>query len=355
MQWIDQVLKSYGNAIAASDSAGWQPFDYFGIWPYYAQLWMDRLWTAYEKAQEKKLEPNDLTKCFLGPLFLRQELVNVMFYSKSCGYDKEKTTKLLNWLNSILIVKCSEDPYGFNSTKILSGEDVAYLLKMFPLRPVDEKEGKEVGKLIHACEELAWSYFFDWNYWQCFEVYGPYELPNNRKMMLRAFTDFAPSEVWPTATGFEPSTVYIYTIYQATDVKLDYWSHVITQDNLPEKMTNLMIIKHGKILDTFDEMVELRKQMEIAAVMQGKRFKDLSFEEQKAKEIETHCYVYRDLFTKLELDWRPTNTMLESVKNKPPLAYKTPEFKTAEERKEFWIKLHDPREAFFPEELKIKT
>ena len=353
MSWTDELLDSFGNAIAASDSGGWQPFNPFLLWPHYAVPWMDRLWTAYEKAQEKNLQPLDLTKCFLGPLFLRQELSEVMFFAKSSNYDREKTKKLLDWLHEILLAKCTEDPYGFNSTKILKPDDVGYLMKMFPFRLVDEAEAREAGKLIHACEELSWSYFYDWIYWQCFEIYGPYQLPNNQVLLLRAFTDFSPGEIWPHAANFEPSTVYVYTIYKDVDLKLDFWSHVVTRDSLPQKMTKLLVLEHGRILDTRKQLKTLREKMEVAAVMQGKRFSELSFEELKMREVTTRCYVYRDLFAKLELDWRPSAGMLDAVKEKPLINYKFPTLATPEERKKFWVKLHDPRDGFFPAELKL--
>ncbi len=352
MQWIDQLLDSFSNTKSTSDSASWSPFNPFLLWSYYAKPWMDKLWTAYEKSQEKGFTPEDLTKCFLGPLFLRQGLSEIMLFSKICNYDKEKTMKILNWFNDILVSKCTEDPYGFNSTKILTKDDVAYLMKMFPFRPVEENEAKEASKLIHACEELSWSYYFDWIYWQCFEIYGPYELPNNRKLVLRAFTDFAPEELWLHARGFEPSTVYIYTIYENTDMKLDFLSHVITRDSLPQKMTHAMVIEHGKIFTTKEQLVELRKKIEIAAVMQGKRLAELSFEDLKAREIATRHYAYRDLFKKLELDWKPASEILETVKGKQLVNYKFPSFETQEEKKVFWKKLYDPRDSFFPTELK---
>ncbi len=356
MQWIDQLLSSFGNTISQSDASGWSGFNYFTFWPYYAKPWMNQLYSAYEKAQEKQLTPSDLKKCFLGPLFLRQELVNTMFFAKSCNYDKEKTMTLLSWFKDILFEKCSEDPFGFNSTKILTRDDVAYLMKMFPFRQVEQKEAREAAKLIHACEELSWSYFFDWNYWQCFEVYGPYELPNNRKLLLRAFTDLAPAEVWPHAVNFEPSTIYVYTVYKdVVDVTLDFWSHVNTKDNLPAKMTYLLVLEHGRIVNNFAELTALVKKMEVAAVMQGKRFQELlSFEELKQKEIQTRYYAYRYLFNLLELDWRPPQAVLENVKDKPLLNFKFPEMNTVEERKTFWKKLHDPRDSFFLPELKIK-
>lgn len=353
MEWIDQVLDSYGNTISVSDMGGWSGFNYFGFWPYYAKPWMDRMWNAYEKAQEKKLEPIDLTRCFLGPLFLRQELINIFFFAKSSNYDKEKTMKLATWFKDILVAKCTEDPYGVNSVKILTHDDIAYLIKMFPFRHVEEPEAREAAKLIHACEALSWSYYFDWNYWQCFEAYGPYKLPNNHTLLLRAFTDFAPGEVWPHAVNFEPSTVYVYTIYKDVDVKLDYWSHVNTKDNLPAKMTKLLVLEHGKIIDNIEQLTVLRKKMEVAAVMQGKRFQQLSFEQLKQKEIETHDYTYRDLFKMLDMDWRPPQEVLDSVKNKPLLTFKFPQLNTFEERKEFWKKLHDPRDDFFLPELKV--
>ncbi|MFH1246965.1 MAG: hypothetical protein V1644_01160, partial [Candidatus Micrarchaeota archaeon] len=303
MEWIDEILENYSNAISTSDPSSWSGFNYFNTWPYYAEHRLNRLWKMYEKCQEKKLTPSDLTKCFLGPLFLRQEIVNTMFFSKCCDYDKEKTMKLITWFKDILVAKCSEDPYGKNSTKILTHDDVAYLIKMFPFHHVEENEAREAGKLIHACEALSWSYFFDWNYWQCFEVYGPYKLPHNHTLMLRAFTDFAPSDVWPTAVNFEPSTVYVYTVYKDCDVKLDFWSHVNTNDNLPQKMTKLLVMEHGRILNNIEQLTELRKKVEVVAVMQGKRFKEMTFEETKIKEIETHCYTYRDLCKLLEMEW----------------------------------------------------
>ncbi len=353
MQWIDKILRSYANAVSASDPNGWAGFNCINFWPYYAKPRLDRLWCAYEKAQEKNLAPSDLTKCFLGPLFLRQEIINLFFNAKSCNYDKEKTMKIATWMKDILVAKCSGDPFGFESVKILKPDDIAYLMKMFPFRTVEVNEAREAGKLIHACEELSWSYFFDWNYWQYFEVYGPYKLPNNHSLLLRAFTDFAPGEVWPQAVNFVPSTIYVYTIYKDVDVKLDFWSHVITRDNLPQKMTRLLVLEHGKIVNNIEELIALRKKMEVAAVIQGKLFRSLNFEELKQKEIETHCYTYRDLCKLLELEWKPTKEMLDCVRGKPLLNYQLPKQETIEEEKIFWKKLHDPRNDFFPQELKL--
>lgn len=354
MDWIDQILENFSSVISQSDPAGWSGgFNYYGFWPYYSKEFLDRLWQAYEKAQEKKLAPIDLTKCFLGPLFLRQEIIGIFFFAKSCNYDPRKTLKLATWYKDILVAKCTEDPYGTNSVKILTHDDVAYLMKMFPFRHIEQSEAREAAKLIHACEALSWSYYFDWNYWQCFEAYGPYKLPNNHTLLLRAFTDFAPGEVWQHAVSFEPSTIYVYTVYKDVDVKLDFWSHVNTRDNLPQKMTKLLVLEHGRIIDNQEQLTALRQKMEVAAVMQGKRFQELNFEELKQKEIQTKYYTYRDLFNTLELNWRPTQEVLDKVKGKPLLEFKFPAMESIEARKTFWKRLSNPRDEFFLPELKL--
>lgn len=350
--WLDDYFEAYTATLTASDYGGWQPFDPFTFWPVYGRQWLDRLWQAKETAQQQGKTPTDLSKGFLGLVTLRIELHTVPLMAKSCNYDKEKTMKLMNWFNDILCAKASEDPYGFNSTKIHEYDDVKQMLTLLPFHTAAEGEAREIAKLAHACKELSWSLYTDFHYTQWFEIFGPYDAGNGKQLLLQAFTNFEPKEIWPDYAGFEPNNVYIYTVYEGAEIKLDQWSHATSTGQLPAKMRKVFILAHTKIIETPEQLKELRERMEAAAVSQGQRVKQMDFEGQKQWLVNAHCYTYRDLFNLLGLDWKPSVEMLEVVKGKPLLTVEYPEFKTLEEKKEFWKKLFDPRDDFFLEGLK---
>ncbi len=352
MAWLDDYLDAFSATVSASDAGGWTPFDPYTIYPYLAQQWLDRLWAAFETAKQKSLGANELAKGFLGSLAPREEISVIIFMAKSCNYDKEKTMKILEWLNEILCAKATEDPYGLNSNKIHANEDVKQMQTLLPFHQVDILQAKEIGKLTHACRELSYGLYTDYNFFQWFDTFGPYPAGENRQLLLHAFTNFAPTELFPQYSEFNPNNVYIYAIYEGAEIKLDQWSHPTSSGSLPQKMKKAFILSHTKIIEKPQDLIALRETMENAAVSQGKWVKSLDFEAQKQWELQTHCYMWRDFFNILGLNWKPTAEMMDAVKGKPLLNANYPKFETLEEKKQFWKKLFDPRNDFFLEGLK---
>lgn len=353
MQWFDQILKSSNAAIELNGNLHYTPFNpYTSLWPLYSKEWLDWLYVAFEKSKQKNSTNRELAFGFLGPQIIRKTLVDVAFMSKACSYDKKKTEQLLTWLKDILLEKCTGDPFGFESNQVLSKEDLKYLMQMFPFHPPVEGEAQAAMQLVKNCEALTQVNFL-WNTQEWLDTYGPYTLPSGRKIMLHAFTNFEPVEIFPHAAGFDPSTIYIYSIHDNAEIKVDYYGRTNNKSPLAETMTSLLIFEHGRLVKDQTRIIQLNALLQEEAQKQAMRMQALDAEQLKEKEVELHCYMYRELFKLLELDWKPTQEMKNAVKDKALLKFETPAFENEKEKREYWSKILNPNEDFFPKELKV--
>ena len=105
----------------------------------------------------------------------------------------------------------------------------------------------------------------------------------------------------------------------------------------------------GKYLNG-EKIAKLEQNFAENAVGQWKRLASLEFEQLKRKGLQMRCYVFKRVFEKLKMDWKPGEEMKDAVKGKKfadENFWKVP--KEERENSIYWRKMLNPRENFYPE------
>lgn len=344
MSWIDQFIKSYTQAVSDSDEEGWYPFDPYLFYPYFADLFLEKLIRAQKKAEERNISVKELAKTFAGPITLRGEIQFLFLDVKGSNYFQTREGgSLLDFFHNILKAKCTSDIYGFKSARIHTAPEIKRIAKSTPWQKPNLKQAQEVGKLISACSHLSWALYTDYCYLQWYEIFGPYELSQNRTLLIRQYSNFRPKEVWPHFKKFPYQSVNIYTIYKNVSIELDQWSHLKSKDNLIVAMENIAIKVNSRLVNDFKTINKIRKTIERSAQNLQNRFQKMDFEALKKKVVELRYYMYKDFFSKVGMSWRPEKEVWEKIKNKKLLPRKYPRFKNTDHAKKYWSQFIDPR------------
>ncbi|MFH0973513.1 MAG: hypothetical protein V1817_01850, partial [Candidatus Micrarchaeota archaeon] len=108
-----------------------------------------------------------------------------------------------------------------------------------------------------------------------------------------------------------------------------------------------------------DEIASLYEAAGEAAAQRYEIFRNLDFEEQKAKMVWLEHHAYSRLFAALGMDWKPSNEILERVKGKPlansEKVYAELDHSNKERAREWWVRFLHPDSGFFPNECKTKN
>jgi len=356
--WLDDYLNAFAKTVTNSDAAGWMPFDYHRFYAHVSDLMLDRWLTVVDRLRQSRRSAVEIGKTLGGPLTLRFQLIftNLFHIQAADRRDDPDAWQALEFLNDVVRTGNSDDPYGHTSAHIHTPQEIEHLRQSILWQEATPASRQEITRLLSAATHLAWALYGDYCYMNWYEIFGPYPLPGNRQLLIRAFTNFTPSEVWSETADFPVHNLTLYQIFKDTDIQLDQWSHTTATTTIGQRLEQWSLIVDGKPLTDLQRIREIRRQMEQGASQQYQRFAGLSFEEQKQKILELEGYGLKNLFALAEVDWRPTPEMLDRIRGKPLLPDKYPKFETQEEARKWWKLFADPRtEENFPEEWMTKN
>ncbi len=351
-KWLDEWMDSLAPAVSAMDSSTWGPFDQLRLFPYYGDLWVEKLLQAKREAERKGISLKQLAKAFLGPLAVRIELMFTAFDLKATGMNEtEKGVEVIEFLNDILKEICIDDVYGLKSSRIHTKKELEEIEKKIKWKKADLESAREVGRLINSGSELSWSFYSDYLYENYFENHGPYRM-GDEILVIRNYRDFKPIELWEEAADYRIKEVNLYTKYRNIEIWFDSINHMFCKGNTARNMCEFAVEINGKFVESNEEIGEASEYLGEIAAEQYTRFSDLPFEQLKRKTVEQRHYNYRKFFLTAGMDWKPTEECLKRVENVELLPEVYPEFKNLEESTKYWRDLFDPREESFPEEWK---
>ena len=348
MNWIDEYLEAFTNAVSASSEAGWFPFSAYRFFPYTADMDLARWHQVLTTAKEKNIPISTLAKTMHGPLAIRMEIHLAIFESKIAqSWETSSTQAVVNFLNDICLARCVSDPYGLKKAQIHTPEEVENISASTPWQSVSGTETRTVGNAIMAAIQLAYAYYIDYCYCPWFEAQGPYDLPDSNKLIIRTFGNFHPQEVWPQGPFPKCKRLEIYTAYKASEIIIDQWSHISSHVNLAQNLLKVAF-KIDEQWTPLTDIPTLTDDMGTCAAILQNRWRKFDFETAKQRVMELRWYQYQSMFALLGLPWQPTIEMRRRIKGVPLLPEMTPEFTTTEDAKKWWHAFADPKINNFP-------
>ncbi len=333
-----------------------RPFSWLQFHPLYAKEWSERLGTLVEEVAKKDVGKKELAEFGFSSGVWRDQLLFLLFDLKSARVEKKKRLTLARFFNEALHAVLKGDYYGLHGSNVgHSEQEVKRMLHEIPWEPGKPEHSRLVGKLYTAAIHLVNGLYGDIYTGYGTDNFGSYDASGKygkgHILVIRHFGDLKPVDLWASAQELPCKSMDIYTVYKDVQFTCDAIScHSIFKGDVLEGLVDFAVNVDGKFVDSFAEMEALKDKLMHHSVRQWQELTSLNFEQTKRKGLLQRCFVFKKVFEKAGMDWRPTKGMREAVRNKPfadENYWGVPTDKTGRKR-EFWKKAMDPRIDFYP-------
>lgn len=323
MSWIEEFAKGSFSLYSGNTISAFQPLDFFHFYGLWYDLWLERVISAMEKVDAENKSYQDLKDVLPTPSNMRALLQKAIpAYMGSDRSKKELYKRYTNFIARMLTEACPEDPFGISRTPLhLKGEltDIMIATNWLSATPL---EAKTTGRLITAAGSLVHGLYNDVVTDFGWDTYGPYENQekNEQKytLLIRNFPDLQPEEIWPKELESPVKRIQIFQLYQNVQWAIGFVGcHTLVNEGNP--ITGLKyysIVADGKVLSA-EEAEKLITELGQKAEKIYLEIRKKDFEQIKQLVMLQECYQLKALFDLANLEWRPTNEMLEAIKNKP--------------------------------------
>jgi hypothetical protein len=338
---LKDFSKSISFAIENMDIYTLEPISFISFHPMFSKEWIDRIEKTISKLKNKKI--SDIVNTIKYSTHLRAQMYFLMLDMKSVRLNKNKRIEIAEFFDKILNEMSKADPYGFKSNIIQSKNDVKKILdKKFSNG--NEKIAVELGKLMNVCYHLANALYTDFYTDYCFEHFGPFNIHKNKILVIQNFKDLNSQILWPK-NKIPVKNIVIYKIYENVEFSCDALScHSQYKGNPVKSLVDFRIeVDNNEI--NIEEMIILRKRLEVLTIEQWDKLSSMDKENLKKKVLFMRCYILKDFFELAGVEWKPSKNMLKVIKNKD--LDKCPWNFPKEKRREYWEKLINPYIDFF--------
>lgn len=316
IDWIEDFAKSSYQLFINHDPQSHLPFNAWGLMPLYNDLWLEKLHELVKKFRKNELQIKDNLNYFPNLSSTRFILLMVIIhYQISKLKNSALIVDVVEFLVESIRLRSGSDLFALSSNTEFSDQQIEKLLKDNVLNDATVEESKELGKILVALASLTHGLYNDWCTDYNYEISGPYKT-KDKIMLLRYFPDCNPKEIWPDLS-WKFKNVSVITEYANLDANIAFVGcHITYSDNVIEKLERYSLNVDGKIIQNLEELKKLREDLMQIASKQYKKFMTMDFENQKIKFVEQENYQLKKLFELLKMDWRPSEEILERIKNK---------------------------------------
>lgn len=351
--WVDDFVSSYDKAIHDMDWDTLRPFSFLQFHPLYASQWRSKIISLLDACKNQGISDADLAKLGWDAGIWRDQLFFLSLDMKSARVPVEKRLAVFEFFNRGILASVFRDHYGKNSNIGHKQSEVSAMLREYPWHHGNPEHARQLGKLYSAAIHLVHALYGDIYTGYSADNFGPYDV--SRKygkghiLVIRKFRDLKPLDVWPRVDSFPCKSLWIYTVYSGVSYSCDAIScHSIFKGNVLEGLVDWSVRADGDFVVSPAAISALTDDLMPLAVGQWQRLTSLPFEEAKQKWLELRCFIFKALFERAGLDWRPSDEMRDAVRGKklaPPSYWNAP----ATNARAFWRKMLDPRLDFYPQ------
>jgi len=166
-----------------------------------------------------------------------------------------------NFLN-LLKIKAKEDPFCLKGSNKLLSKSQAEEIENSTKWQSSNKQA--IKKAVVSASALAWAFGYDTYYTNFMEIHGPYELGEERQLIVREYKFDWVKEVWPEAPEL-PDMLKYYLIYGNGKITLDWEMHHDESSEMTLQEYAAIKVIDGKettILDNeLEEIIEKNSQI----------------------------------------------------------------------------------------------
>lgn len=351
MEEVNNFITSIQTALGDMELGTLKPMDWFEFHPLFSKEWFSHMQRIIDASEGKNL--TKLAGTLSGPTQLRVWLYYTLLDMKCAKISKEERERIVRFYHQLQRKTSQRDLWGLAGTNIAhSEEQITSILQNIQFQQGSKELAKTLGRIYSAGFQYINALYTDFYTDYGVEIYGPYDVSKKygpgHILVIRHFTDLLPNDLWNNVEGLTKKDVKIYTVYKDVKFSCDFIScHSNYEGSVIDNLVEFAVEADNKIL-TFEEIKSLQEKLELSAMAQWRRLKGLEFEDLKQKGVQIRCYAFKKLCEELNLNWKPSQEMLDAVKDKPfdRSLWNLPE--EEDERNEYWRKILDHREEFYP-------
>lgn len=349
-QFIQSLYVSFGKNM---DIGTLQPFDWYQFHPLCAKEWTGLLLELISNLEKNNISKEQIADAvdFLGcnRVHLGFELLDL----KLAALSDHDTRKILDFRWHICKQKAKEDIFGFKSNIVRAKTEVTSLLSSLSLTKGIPQDAKLLGKLYNALYNYGPAMTMDYYLDFVTENEGLYDVSeqfgDGRILVIKKFWNLKPIELFPHTEKYPYHNITMYCVYKDVKYTNDLIScHSHYEGDVTNGLAYYAVEADGKFL-TVDEIQSACSVYADAAVESWQYLKSLDFETLKQKALEIRCYGHKKLFELAGMDWKPSDVLKNSVKEK---ALKDNSFWhipiDEQKKKEYLLELYNPFNQFKP-------
>ena len=130
---------------------------------------------------------------------------------------------------------------------------------------------------------------------------------------------FAPGTLFtnPEMKDFPYRSIATYTVYQNIKCQMLFIGcHLMCKQNLLESVTHFQVKIDDRYISSLADLNEVKDVVLAKSPQFYDTYLKLGFEKHKEILLKQECYQFKDFFTKMGIDWRPSKEMYQRVEGK---------------------------------------
>lgn len=337
-KWIDEYAKSFHHAFANMVPGSWGPLDGFSVFALLNGAFLSKIHHAIRNVKNQKISLDIIAKSFSCPSTLRVAFYFLIWeYQNRESKNKEQFREIADFFVTILRYMTKSDTFAYESNIVHSPREVEKMLDGINWNSAEAGTAREIGKLYNSLSSLVFALYRDYFPQDSHEIYGPYDASKkfgpDTIMLIKHFPKIKPIEVWPDTVAFKHKDVKILQIYRGVTFKCEaVGMHSIYEGDLINGLADYAVLVDGKYQNDPRDIKTLSDYFAEIATKQSLVYEIMSKEELKHKFLEWESYQYFDFFKLANIDWRPSESMVNAVQGKNvPLRFELEQFPSFEE------------------------
>ncbi|MBI2130067.1 hypothetical protein HYU07_07620 [Candidatus Woesearchaeota archaeon] len=347
--WMDSIAASFGNM----DLATIEPFNFDNMHPLYSREWANRFLLAISRRKQLDISFARLAKRITGPSHFRAQYYFMLADLKFARITREKRLEIAKFFDSIISEKSKGDIYGFRSNIAHTGKEIIELCRKISFEKANPEIARFLGKLHTAAFHFVNGLYTDLYTDYGIENFGEYDVSSifgpGHIMVIKSFSDLKPMDLWPEIRDSPCKTLNIYAVYKNVKFRCDSIScHSVYEGDPINGMAYYAVGVDGILINSMEKLEKIREAIEGCSIEQWKRLISQEKEQLKIKALMQRCYVLKNMFELLGIEWKPSADMINAVKDKLLISPFKAIPKDEKERRQFWKRFFDPRLEIYP-------
>ncbi len=319
--WVEKYASVIYNLLQSHDAQTHLPFNGFNFYPLFDDLWIDKIYQAIKKFNEMGLKIEEIIEFLPTHSSLKFNLFEIIIDLKTSNTDFKKAKIIVDFFISAIKARALNGDDWMNDNKIKIYKDAEEFLSEKNLIKANKDLSSEVAKIIAGCGTLVHGLYNDYCTDYGYDVFGPYNLPEkfgeNATLFIRQFADLKGEGIWPERSSFPYKKIKIHTVYNNLESQSYYIGcHMVYKQSLVENLAYFQVQVDNTLVNSLKELKILREVILKNASQHYVMYKKLGFEDYKRIWLWQLCYQFKNFFTKVGIDWKPSQGMINRVRNK---------------------------------------